>query len=86
MSLITVKNKNDGDLRPYSTNPVYLTPIHEECDKCVAPGRKKIFKTVWQWYKHQLQHHVRHPDDKIKIEIQIREYAKKIIRGESLAV
>lgn len=82
MSSIIFKNITLGDINPYSTNPVYLTNIQKKCPGCSGPGRKKIFKGLWQYYKHQLYHHVQHPDDKIKIENEIREHAKKIIQGE----
>ena len=83
MSTITLKNKNDGDFRPFSTNPIYQIQIEIICKKCISPGRKKIFKNAWHFYKHQLDHHVHHPDDKIKITENIIALAKKIARGET---
>ena len=83
MSIITFKNKKEGDFRPYSTNPIYQVPIEKKCEFCISPGRKKIYQTLWCYYKHQLDHHIHHPDDKIKITESVIVLAKKIAQGET---
>jgi len=79
LSLIPLKNKKDEDIRPYSTNPVFLTPIAAKCPYSVSRGRKKQYHTLWHLYLHVTFNHPNEPHNKI-----FQDYAKKIIRGEKI--
>ena len=78
MNLTTFKNKT-VDLRPYSTNPIFQTPINEECGFCRGPGRKRKYHTLWNLFKHFSYHHPMESWQKI-----IEDLANKIIRGKQV--
>ncbi len=77
MSLIPLKNKKEGDIRPYSTNPIFSTPIDAQCGYCFAPGRKKHYPTLWNLYLHVTLNHSMESYNGI-----FQDYAKKIMSGE----
>jgi len=75
----TLINKNKThDLRPYSTNSIYQTPINEKCKWCIGPGRKKEYHSLFHLFKHISYHH---PMESTR-EKYIQSLANKIIKGE----
>ena len=78
MLKITLKNKKDEDLRPYSTNPVFLAHIDAMCPYCFSPGRKKHYPKLWRLHLHVTQNHSMESYNEI-----FQDYAKKILKGET---
>ena len=77
MSNILVYKNKTHDIRPYSTNPIYQSPINEKCKWCIGPGRKKVYHSAWQIFKHNSYHHpLENQED------YIQTLVNKIIKGE----
>ena len=57
--------------RPYSTNPVYHIPIRA---RCYDKDCKKIYKTLWQLFRHHNYNH------KYESTYYIIELARQLVR------